>query len=290
VSLSTTEPLPGRGSRTRVQRLIVVAACLGLLLAMSAVRDSVEPATAQSFANSQAYLPFQCGGSGIARRQTMGLYDSGRNRAGNDTAAPGQMFPCLSGTEWHLSFGNLSDNQNRGSVHSVNISDFHSNNWTMAGGNTVTNIYQLSFDSFVIGSSVNNVSLTTVRNTPVSGESPYVLGFAPQGGITIGGSGVMTDMLVDGNSQLDAQGTSVFGLKIWVTIKISTYTSISWLLTSNDFPLSGVDLYFYYLTTHVSDPGSSLATGDVCKTNPYCPQNAPSGTAVQLPNTQITVS
>ena len=190
------------------------------------------------------------------------------------------MFPCLSGTLWNMQFGNINDSTQRGSVQAVNIFDSSGTTFPFAGANGANNLYHLSFNNFIINDAANNVVMKTTRNTPVSGQSPYELRFTPAGGATIGGNGVMTDMLVTGTSEIRAQGTGPFGIKLWLKLAIEDYGGVSWLLTSNDFPVAGVNLSFYYLTTHVSNPGG---------TNPYLPGSAPAGSAVQLPNTTIEV-
>jgi hypothetical protein len=286
----------------RTQRWIVLGALLLLMAAVVAVPQLRNDAGATTQAQVQPYLPFPCLGAGQTawpgRRQTMPLYDTSRKDGSSTSTSatdPGVMYPCVSGVQWQFTFGKTSDSTQRGQVNQVQIEKNNPGTLYWAengsangsGGDGVGDIYHLSFNSFVVtnptASGGSAVVMKTVKGTPTSGGYPssYSLQFNPTGAITIGGNNVLTDLWVTGSSDFKAQGQVcvILCAGIWVDVSISTYNSITWLLSSNNFPLAGVNLNFYYLVTHKNDPG-----------NPYDAANAPSGTSISLPNTSVTVT
>lgn len=118
----------------------------------------------------------------------------------------------------------------------------------------------------------------------------YQLNITPSGPFNLGGSGMQTDIFATPSSEIQtslsaipagALGCPVVGTTKGqgCTITLSSFSGslAQTLAGGGDFPLSALNLTFYYLITH---------TGST--TNPYNPTEI-SGNSVTLPNTRISV-
>ena len=226
---------------------------------------------AEAQAQSNAYQPFPCQQGGVAqqRRQSLPLLTT------SGSAGSGTMYPCISGVQWRMQAGWIygatppGTAANIGAVYDVGTTTLYS----AAAGSA------LKFYNYT-----NFIKLATIPGTPATAPtSNYTLSITPDGPITIGGAGVLTDLWATGNSAINVAG---YNAVCWLVgssdgngcrISVSTFQSINWLMGGSNFELYGLDLTFGYLVTHANNPA-----------DPY--QNPPAQPSVQLPNTTISLS
>lgn len=132
----------------------------------------------------------------------------------------------------------------------------------------------------------------------------YTLRFLSDSAITIGGNNVFTDLWATGNSTFSVDlsdipvgaigctiaGGSVAGsnplfgsdTRVCRNVQVSSLSGLNWLVGGSNYRIIGMDLNFYYLVTHRSNP-----------TDPYTqPPIDGSGnplSSIHLPNTWVTV-
>lgn len=140
----------------------------------------------------------------------------------------------------------------------------------------------------------SGIKLYADSSTTAGGVTPgnnYVLNVSPSGPITIGGSNVLTDIWGDGSSvirvptpslPLSGTGCSAAGgtdVNWGCRISLSAFsgTIANWFAQGNSFPITGVDINFYYMISH--------ADGNI---DPYT--TAPPGNSVLMPNTRLLVN
>ncbi len=149
----------------------------------------------------------------------------------------------------------------------------------------------------------NNNNLSNVTATNPRPTKDYVLRFAPDGPVTIGGSGVVTDLLADPNSRFSIQnnqiaisgtgcstagGNTVGASFLNLTnhtcqgIPASGLTNplVQWLGGVADYNIRQLDLTFFYLINH-------SGTGDPYTTFPMT--GGSPANSISLPNTRISV-
>lgn len=282
---------------------------------------------------SSAYQPLQCASNsttGQGRRETMELANDAVDGEIADTYA----FPCISGVPWKFEVGLANTGGDCTTVPTCNpwvlgvvegmYAKNPSNNFFYAAASDV-GLYQIAFKALRLcttadlpvtqcGIGVNNLdsgtnltrndsgmyarSAGTASNAPTK---PYVLRMAPDGPVTLGGGGVLTDILAEGTSTftvgpenitLGGTGCGIAGGQKWPSgtfdtmhtcqgITLADMAGLAWILGVNTFYLKQINLDFKYLLTH----GGTT-------TNPYT--DPPGGAAnpsvtVALPNTRISV-
>jgi len=215
--------------------------------------------------------------------------------------------------------GNLSDSDTShviASVHGINARAL-SPNVFFASSNSAA-LYQLAFKDLVFSDDVASygpIRLTADSTTSPDVQSPvaHTLGISPDGPITIGGSGVRTEVVATGDSYFAIPWSKVEDMSALADlvgkssictagndgdvckIKLSTLAGsgsglfgsliaaiVSSLAQGGDFNLINLNLDFYYLWTHRMD-GSDPYT-NVPIDGSGSPLNS-----IQLPNTTITV-
>ena len=268
------------------QRLVVLAATTAfvcaLLIAPGLLGDRGATAAAPSF-------PFSCGPSDV-NRQVLSL------STGSSTNTSGSITPCVSGGELQLTAGtgsaNIASIQGMTKVQSGAVS------LTDANGTTLSNLYHIAFKNFSITSTSAGTVLQTIGGTAAAGtQAPYTLTLTPDGSpmpVIGAGSDVITDMWVTGDSvvKIDlsswsllastacalagGSGPTLFNPSTPCTVTVANLAGdlIALLASigSDTYNLKQVQLKFYYLVTHNSSGGT------------------PSGTALQFPNTSISVA
>ncbi|WP_109509532.1 hypothetical protein [Nocardioides speluncae] len=197
-------------SRALRGRLLILFALVALVLGLSQLRDDGTAA--------QAAQP-PCGPND-ANRQTLNLYDGS------------QVRPCLSGAVLQLNI-----------VRGLFQTPFRVNKirfvegpvtLTMADGSTRSNLYHITFESFLID---DRASLLV--------DAPnYDLSLAPDASSTIGGSGVNIDLWVTGSSRLEVRVLFCFGFSIDGLSGLSNILNgTSWDGCSLDFDIVFATLY-----------------------------------------------
>lgn len=308
--------LPGQLTIGR-QRLVVVLAILAVAATTILVPRPGDGARGQ--AQSNAYQPFACDQPGSSnpqqRRQEIQL----DNGAGDFNAA-GRMYPCLAGVRWHLQSGNVTTSSTTPAIGQIRTAygrEFPNTVYYAAAGSR-TDLYQMAF---------SGLQFCTGDTTPISACAPtgtkdiqlyadtadapgpkaatnYRLTITPDQAITIGGSGVWTEVLATANSSFTVPvaelptathlacglvgGIARGGfLGIGGTCELSASdfsgTLAQWLGGGENYTLLGINLDLYYLVTHRQNP-----------TDPYT-QIPVDGSgnplnSIQLPNTTISVS
>ncbi|MBO0843235.1 MAG: hypothetical protein J2O46_08620 [Nocardioides sp.] len=296
-------------SSRRRQRLVVIVALALFVMSFSAWPRTDDPrARADAQAQSDAYQPFQCraGTSGQGHRQNLTL----DNGSGGFNAS-GHMYPCVSGVEWTFSAGDVNSSGSTvvASINKVYAQQAPAMSFAAAGSRS--DLYQLSFDSLVFNSAATNIRLgANSASTYASPKpaTPYNLTITPDGPITIGGSGVTTEVWATGASsftvpasQLPCLGVVVFGVCGGLggtllcaavgtvhgnncQIQLSTFGSnlVQLLTKGSNWSIIGLDLHFDYLVTHRPNPSDPYTQQPVDGSgNPL--------SSIQLPNTTVNV-
>lgn len=308
--------LPGQLPIGR-QRLVVVLAVLSVAVAAIVLPGPGDDARGQ--ARSSAYQPFACDQPGSSdpqqRRQEIQL----DNGAGDFTAA-GRMYPCLAGVRWHLQSGNVTTSSTTPAIGQIRTAygrKFPNTVFYAAAGSR-TDLYQLAFSSlqFCTGDTTPIGACAPGGTTDIqlyadSADAPgpksaanYRLTIDPDQAITIGGSGVWTEVLATANSSFTVPvaelptathlacalvgGTARGGfLGIGGTCELSASDFAGdlaqWLGGGENYTLLGVNLDLYYLVTHRQNPSDPYTQIPVDGSgNPL--------NSIQLPNTTISVS
>lgn len=301
----------------RRQRWLVLAAILVVAAAAVLVPRTGDRALGQG--RSSAYQPFPCDQPGSTdpqqRRQEVQL----DNGAG-DFNATGRMHPCLAGVRWHLQSGNVTTSDPGlaiGQIRTAYGRKFPITVYYAAAGSR-TDLYQVAFsglqfctgDTTPVGacpsSGTNDIQLYADSGDAPAPKSAsnYRLTIDPDQAITIGGSGVWTEVLTTANSSFTVPvaqlptathlacglvgGTARGGfLGIGGTCELSASDFAGdlaqWLGGGENYTLLGVNLDFYYLVTHRQNPSDPYTQVPVDGSgNPL--------NSIQLPNTTISVS
>ncbi|WP_331142240.1 hypothetical protein [Nocardioides sp.] len=277
------------------------------------------------------YQPLQCsqGTNTQQRRQTVNLSNDSVNGEISGTNA----YPCLAGVPWKFEAGLNNFSTGNGTAQGTQdpyviarVDGIYAKNpdndfYYAASGSAP--LYQIAFKALNLcsgsgqpvsgcelgvnnldGNNRNDVALyASSAGTPdPKPAKPYVLRFAPDGPITLGGNGVITDVIADGASSFSvgpenitaggtgcqiAGGTKYHNNDLFATmhtcqgIKLESMAGLAWILGVQTFYIKQLNLSFQYLITH----GGTT-------TDPY--SDPPGGvssplTSVQLPNTRITV-
>jgi len=316
--MTTSTPEQARREGVGRQRLVVVLALFVVILAVVAWPGNVgTSAVAQD--QSDAYQPFHCqqGTTAQQRRQAIQQKGSGTDQNFNGS---GYARPCVSGVKWHMQAGNLSDSNTSdviASVHGINARSLTDKVFFAGSGSQA--LYQLAFKDLVFADNVADygpIRLTADSATSPDVQSPtaHTLSITPDGPITIGGSGVRTEVVATGDSYFAipwAKVQEMSGLADLVgkgsictagysgnvcKIKLSTLAGsgsgllgsliaaiVSSLAQGGDFNLINLNLDFYYLWTHRMD-GSDPYT-NIPVDGAGSPLNS-----IQLPKTTITVN
>lgn len=300
----------------RRQRLLVVLAVLAVAAAAVLVPRVGDDARGQ--AQSGGYQPFACDQPGSAnpqqRRQEVQL-DNGSG----DFNAAGRTYPCLAGVRWHLQSGNVTTSNPDAAIGQIRTAygrKFPGTVYYAAAGSR-TDLYQVAFSGLQFCTSRTNpvsacpaAGTTDIQLYADSGDAPapksatpYRLTIKPDQAITIGGTGVWTEVLATASSSFTVPvaqlptathlacgivgGTARGGfLGIGGTCELSAEDFAGglaqWLGGGSNYTLLGVNLDFFYLVTHRQNP-----------TDPYT-QVPVDGSgnplnSVQLPNTTISV-
>lgn len=315
----------------RAQRAVACTA-LWLLAAAAIIFVPLGDADAANSQNNN-YQPFQCasnGTSGQGRRETMDLANNNVDSEIPNTYA----FPCLSGVPWRVLVGAANNPADGTSVPTQNpwvlafVRGIYAKNpsgnfnWGATGN---SDLYRVAFKELQLctgagqpisqcGAGVNSIDTGTnaarndfemwAESSLTDNPKPvknYVLRIQPDGPITIGGTGVMTDLMAYGNSAMTlapdnipaggtgcgAAGGTKYPSGAFSTMhscsgmQVSALSTLGWILGVKDFYLKQVDLRFQYLLTH----GPNTA-------DPYT--DPPGGIAtplksIRLPNTRFTV-
>ena len=298
------------------QRLVVVLAVLVVGAAFLLVPRVGDVASGQ--APQASYQPFLCdqpgSGNPQQRRQDVQL----DNGAGDFDAA-GRMYPCLAGVRWHLQSGNVATSDPGVAIGQIRTAfgrKFPSTVYYAAAGSR-TDLYQVAFSGlqFCSGDTTPVAACTPSGTTDLqlyadSGDAPapksatnYRLTIDPDQAITIGGSGVWTEVLATANSSFTVPvaqlptathlacglvgGTARGGfLGIGGTCELSASDFAGdlaqWLGGGENYTLLGVNLDFYYLVTHRQNPSDPYTQVPVDGSgNPL--------NSIRLPNTTISV-
>lgn len=317
----------------RAQRMVV----FGSLWLMAAAAILLLPLGNADATNSMSasYQPLQCasaGQTGQGRRETVTLSNDSVNGDISGTYA----FPCLSGVPWRMQVGLANTAANGTAVPTQNpwvlgvVEGMYAknpNNDFLFAAAGQSSLYQIAFKALRLctaagapvsqcGIGVNNIDSGTnlTRNDSALFASsagtvspqpskPYVFRIAPDGPVTIGGSGVITDVVAEGTSKFSVgpenitiggtgcgiaggtkydEGDFLATMHTCQGISLSSMAGLAWILGVKTFYLKQIDLNFQYLITH----GGAT-------TNPYTdPPKDGAGaplTSVQLPNSRITV-
>jgi hypothetical protein len=306
----------------KVQRLVVFA-MLWLIAAAAVWFVPWGGTAAQAQSQSSAYQPFACAQSGGGnRRQTVPLANANVNGT-----TSGVFYPCISGVPWRFQAGDLS-NFNNNSADGIDIAYVNG----VYSKTNPTIYWASSGSSGLYGVAFKDLQICTGSNTPASGctlsasntdsatnndvalyadssgtaspkpKTNYVLRIAPNGPITIGGNGVITDLLATGGSRFSVNmgdvlagsigctaagggvigGTFGVGAHTCQGITVSALNSLSWLTGVASYHIRELDLTFYYLATHAG------STADPYTQPPVDSSGNPLD-SIQLPNTRITV-
>lgn len=299
------------------QRLLVGLAVLALAAAAVLAPRSGDGALGQ--APSSAHQPFACDQPGSSnpqqRRQEIQL-DNGSG----DFSAAGRMHPCLAGVRWHLQSGNVATSDSGAAIGQIRTAygrKFPGTvHWAAAGSRT--DLYQVAFSGlqFCTGdttpvSACPSAGTTDIQLYADSADAPaprsasnYRLTIDPDQAITIGGSGVWTEVLATANSSFTVPvsqlptathlacalvgGTARGGfLGIGGTCELSAADFAGdlaqWLGGGENYTLLGVNLDLYHLVTHRQNPSDPYTQVPVDGSgNPL--------NSIQLPNTTISVS
>ncbi|QSR28165.1 hypothetical protein CFH99_21315 [Nocardioides aromaticivorans] len=301
----------------RRQRWLVLGAILVVATASVLLPRTGDRALGQG--RSSAYQPFACDQPGSAdpqqRRQEVQL----DNGAGDFNAA-GRMHPCLAGVRWHLQSGSVTTSDPGlaiGQIRTAYGRKFPNTVYYAAAGSR-TDLYQVAFSGlqFCTGDTTPVAACPASGTNDIqlyadSGDAPapkaagnYRLTIDPDQAITIGGSGVWTEVLATANSSFTVPvaqlptathlacglvgGTARGGfLGIGGTCELSASDFAGdlaqWLGGGENYTLLGVNLDFYYLVTHRQNPSDPYTQVPVDGSgNPL--------NSIQLPNTTISVS
>lgn len=307
---------PGVASIGR-QRLLVGLAVLALAAAAVLAPRSGDGALGQ--APSSAHQPFACDQPGSSnpqqRRQEIQL-DNGSG----DFNASGRMHPCLAGVRWHLQSGNVATSDSGAAIGQIRTAygrKFPGTVYWAAAGSR-TDLYQVAFSGlqFCTGDTTPVGACPSAGTTDIqlyadSADAPapksagnYRLTIDPDQAITIGGSGVWTEVLATASSSFTVPvaqlptathlacalvgGTARGGfLGIGGTCELSAADFAGdlaqWLGGGENYTLLGVNLDLYYLVTHRQNPSDPYTQVPVDGSgNPL--------NSIQLPNTTISVS
>lgn len=295
---------------TFVQRGVAFTAMV-LLVSVVLFWPSIRDHAGQAFAQVQDnnYQPFNCGQANSTnpqqRRQNLAL------NSGSGGTANGHAYPCVSGVQWTLKLGdpNASLNDTNGVVGVIQNAFATSGETLYFAANGSAPVVQVSVQSlqFCSGNNVppDNVNgyrcthatsgIQLYANSQTSGSyqptTPYQLNITPSGPILVGGSGMMADIfgvpsstiqvataaVPSGSTGCGFVGGSTHGQGCTLSLSQFSGSLAQALAGGSTFPLSAINLSFYYLITHTPTT-----------TNPYNPLEV-TGNSVQLPNTRIFV-
>lgn len=312
---------------TAFQRLFAFSMMLAMVstvLLWPQIRNHAGEAFAQAQDNN--YQPFECGQASSTSRQIRRSNLQMFNNSGLSGYTSGRAYPCVSGVAWKLEAGNTKRNLSAAGTYQGNngivalISKIYPEsggtmNFAGAGSKSTVHMSLASLRfctgvpaidgpvNFANGMGcvrrVDGVKMyaDSATSPTVKPTVPYVLNITPNGPITVGGAGVLTDMWMDPGSVLAAPISSVplgtlgcgsagvagntygSGSNQTCEFEVSKVTSglAQNLAAGQNFAIVGMNVTFYYLMSHAQ--GS---------TNPYNTAELTLN-SIQLPNTRIKV-
>lgn len=247
--------------RPRLQRAVVLLSVFAVVLAASLTVGLDRQGTPANAALPDS--PFSCGSSD-QNRQAVPMW---AGNSGNDNAS-GVMRPCLSGVGITL---NIPSQSNAATINDMRkLSDLGGTTIKTANGGLITNAYHIAFKNFTVNPAASGVTLATTSGTAPA--TPHSLTLAPDNGLTLGGSGVITDLLVDGDSVIVIElgfflalacgavgGSGGSTCTVQVKNVSGSFVALAAAFGIDTFTISRMSLKVYYLVSHTAAGGIPAA-------------------------------